>query len=138
VSYSVPRDTVDIDARVGGHQRFVMVSDEDPTTTSPVDAVFLEVVGNELLVGAEEWEGVSGSQPPVDRFMMRIEFHDEGDPTRIAVAGSVHARGRGQGTRRLGELVHQVGQAARRMIRARAYVARRTAARRLPPRAQVR
>jgi uncharacterized protein YndB with AHSA1/START domain len=84
VGYSVPRDTVDIDARTGGHQRFVMVSDEDPGMTSPVNATFEEVIENELLVGWEEWV-MPGSDAPV-RMYSRLEFSDEeGGKTRLVL-----------------------------------------------------
>lgn len=46
-----------MDVRVGGHQRFVMVNDENPAWASPVNGTFTEVIENELLVGIEEWEG---------------------------------------------------------------------------------
>jgi uncharacterized protein YndB with AHSA1/START domain len=84
VGYSVPRDSVDIDARVGGHQRFVMVNDENPSERSPVNATFTEVIENELLVGSEEWDGVPGMQPPGSMYV-RLEFHDEGDKTRLVL-----------------------------------------------------
>ncbi len=84
VGFSVPRDTVDVDARVGGHQRFVMVSDTDPAMRSPVNATFTEVVENELLVGAEEWEGIPGQQGTTS-MRMRLEFHDEGGRTRLVL-----------------------------------------------------
>jgi uncharacterized protein YndB with AHSA1/START domain len=77
VGYSVPRDTVDIDVRVGGHQRLTMVNDSDPTMRSSVDARFIEVVENELIVGVEDWEGVQGIQD-AGSMQARIEFHDEG------------------------------------------------------------
>jgi uncharacterized protein YndB with AHSA1/START domain len=83
VGMSVPRDTVDIDARVGGHQRLVMVSDEDPAFRSPIDATFTEVIENELLVGQQDVEGIPGTQGVV-RFTLRLEFHEEaGGKTRI-------------------------------------------------------
>ena len=78
VGFSVPRDTVDIDARVGGHQRFTMVQDGNPEVTAPVDATFTEMIENELLVGVES----STDGPPVS---LRIEFHDEGGKTRLVV-----------------------------------------------------
>jgi uncharacterized protein YndB with AHSA1/START domain len=84
VGFSVPRDTVDIDARPGGHQRFVMVSDENPDMTSPVDATFDEVVENELIAGHEEWDGVPGMDGPVT-MTMRAEFHDEDGATRLEI-----------------------------------------------------
>ena len=73
VGFSVPRDTVDIDARVGGQLRFTMVSDDDPDMASPVNATFSEVVENELLVGTEGDE------------MMRLEFHDQNGQTRLVL-----------------------------------------------------
>ena len=85
VGFSVPRDTVDIDARRGGHQRFVMVNDDNPTMTSPVDARFTEVIEHELLVGSEEFIGVPGLQEPTT-MTMRLEFHDAGGGrTRLAI-----------------------------------------------------
>jgi uncharacterized protein YndB with AHSA1/START domain len=84
VGFSVPRDTVDIDARTGGHQRFVMVSDDDPSMRSAVNARFTEVIENELLVGGEDWEGIPGAQESTGMYM-RIEFHDEGGKTRLVL-----------------------------------------------------
>jgi uncharacterized protein YndB with AHSA1/START domain len=84
VGFSVPRDTIDVDARTGGHQRLVMVSDDDPNVTSPVDATFTEVIENELLVGVEEWDRMPGQDAPVAMYM-RIEFHDEGGKTRLVL-----------------------------------------------------
>ena len=83
VGWSVPRDTVEQDIRVGGHQRFTMVNDADPSRASPVDATFVEVIENELLVGEERW-GVPGMQ---DGGVMqaRMEFHDQGDGTTMLV-----------------------------------------------------
>ena len=66
--WSVRGDSVSIDARPGGHQRFVMVNDADPSLTSAVDAVFTEVVENELLAGEEPAAGIR----------LRIEFADAG------------------------------------------------------------
>ena len=84
VGYSVPRDTVDIDARVGGHQRLTMVSDDDPTQASPVNATFVEVIENELLIGEEDVSAIPGFAGEVMR--MRIEFHDEpGGKTRLVL-----------------------------------------------------
>jgi uncharacterized protein YndB with AHSA1/START domain len=83
VGFSVPPETVQIDARPGGFQRFVMVNDEDETIRSPVDATFSEVVENELLAGHEDVEGIPGMSGRV-RFHMRLEFHEEpGGKTRL-------------------------------------------------------
>jgi uncharacterized protein YndB with AHSA1/START domain len=81
VGWSVPRKTVDIDARVGGHQRFTMVDDSDPSMTSAVDATFTEVIENELLVGIQQVDFGAGEVA----FELRLEFHDEGGKTRLAV-----------------------------------------------------
>jgi uncharacterized protein YndB with AHSA1/START domain len=83
VGYSVPRDSVDVDARVGGHQRFVMQNDENPAERSVVDATFTEVIENELLVGYQDVEGIPGTDGVV-RMALRIELHAEpGDRTRL-------------------------------------------------------
>jgi uncharacterized protein YndB with AHSA1/START domain len=70
--FSVPCESVQIDARPGGFQRFVLVSDSDPAMRSQVDATFAEVVENELLAGHQEIEGT-----PCSRIMLRLEFHQE-------------------------------------------------------------
>jgi uncharacterized protein YndB with AHSA1/START domain len=75
VGWSVPRDTVSVDLRVGGHQRFTMVDDADPTRTSPADGVFTEVVENELLVAYEDLDDETFGTM---RLQTRIELHDEG------------------------------------------------------------
>ena len=77
--WHVPRETVEIDARVGGTQRFTMVNDDDPAMTSPVHATFIEVIENELLVGEQPVPGAGTMH-------LRIEFHDEPDGrTRIVL-----------------------------------------------------
>jgi len=83
VGYSVPVDTITVEPRAGGRYNLTMVS-EDGTDTSPIASVFTEVVENELLVGAQEWEG-QGLQAP-GRMQMRIEFHDESEGrTRVVI-----------------------------------------------------
>jgi len=84
VGWSVPRDSIELDVRPGGVQRFTMVNDADPTQTSPVDAVFTEVVENELLVGGENWDP-TGEQPDGGKFCLRIEFADEDGKTRLTI-----------------------------------------------------
>lgn len=84
VGFSVPRETIDLDVRVGGHERFTMVSDDDPEMISPVNATFTEVVENELIVGGESWKDVPGMED--GHLDMRLEFHDEADgKTRIVL-----------------------------------------------------
>jgi uncharacterized protein YndB with AHSA1/START domain len=74
--FSVPCETVQIDARPGGFQRFVMVSDEDPGHRQRIDATFSEVVENELLDGHQDVEGIPGPDR-TSRFRLRLEFHEE-------------------------------------------------------------
>jgi uncharacterized protein YndB with AHSA1/START domain len=84
VGWSVPRDSVDIEAKVGGHQRFTMVNDEDPAQNSPVDVTFVEVVENELLVGEENASEIPEFAGSLMR--MRLEFHEEpGGRTRLVL-----------------------------------------------------
>lgn len=71
VGFSVPRDSVAIDARVGGHQRFAMVGDADPSQRSEVNATFTEVVPDELLVGEET---VVGAAPDGSDMTMRLRL----------------------------------------------------------------
>ena len=84
VGWSVPRDTVDMDLRPGGHQRYTMVNDEDASQMSPINATIEEIVENELLVGYEEVKGFPGL-PDGTRLYMRLEFHDEGGKTRLVI-----------------------------------------------------
>jgi uncharacterized protein YndB with AHSA1/START domain len=83
VGWTVPYESVHIDARPGGYQRLVMVSDDDPTMRSSIDTTFSEVVENELLVGHQDVEGIPGTTGSV-RFHLRLEFHAEpGGKTRL-------------------------------------------------------
>ncbi|HEV7761934.1 MAG TPA: SRPBCC domain-containing protein [Acidimicrobiales bacterium] len=84
VGFSVPRDTIDIDPRVGGPYRYVMVSDDDPEMRAPIDARFTEIVENELIAGIEDWEGVPGQEGTSTNYL-RLEFHDEDGKTRLVV-----------------------------------------------------
>jgi uncharacterized protein YndB with AHSA1/START domain len=72
---SVPRDSIEIDTRVGGHLRFAMTA---PDVSSPVDATFTEVVENKLLAAEMEAAGVPGVAGSL-RVHLRLEFHDEGN-----------------------------------------------------------
>ena len=56
VGWSVPRDSVEVDARPGGQQKFTMVNDENTSETSPVSGTFEEIVENELIVSSETWD----------------------------------------------------------------------------------
>jgi len=90
VGCSVPRDSIEIDARAGGHLRFVMTA---PDVRTPVDATFTEVVENELLAAEMEAAGVPGVAGPL-RVHLRLEFHDEGDgKTRLELRQGPFATG---------------------------------------------
>jgi uncharacterized protein YndB with AHSA1/START domain len=70
--FSVPCESVQIDARPGGFQRYTLESDADPEIRSRVDVTFAEVVENELLAGHQEIEGTPGT-----RIMLRLEFQQQ-------------------------------------------------------------
>ncbi|HSJ19037.1 MAG TPA: SRPBCC domain-containing protein [Nocardioidaceae bacterium] len=86
VGYSVPRESVEVDLRVGGHQKMTMVPD-DPSYPpgGPSDGVFDEIVENELLVMHEVLEGEMAELFGTDRLDIRIELHDENAKTRLVV-----------------------------------------------------
>ena len=74
--FYVPCETVQIDARAGGFQRFVMENIEDPAGRYQVEVTLSEVVENELLDGHQEVERIGGSGP-ADRTRLRLEFAEE-------------------------------------------------------------
>jgi uncharacterized protein YndB with AHSA1/START domain len=100
--FSVPRDTVDVDARPGGQLRLVMVSDSDPDLRSAVQLRFTEVVESQLLVGTEDWEGIPGQQGPWSS-QRRLEFHDQDDGTRLVLREGPHPAGMAEGGRQAWE-----------------------------------
>jgi uncharacterized protein YndB with AHSA1/START domain len=93
--FSVPCESVQIDARPGGFQRFTLVSDADPQIRSRVDATFAEVVENELLAGHQEIEGAAGT-----RIMLRLHFQpDANGKTRLDLRQGPFSEERGQDTK---------------------------------------
>src|SRR5262245_14153885 len=74
VGFPVHRDTVELDARVGGRLRFTMVSDDDPSTRSGFDGRFTEVVPTEVLASSGSWDGIPG-QTEAWPSSLRVEFH---------------------------------------------------------------
>ena len=58
--FPVARDSVELDARVGGRQRFTMVAEADPTMRTGFDGRFTEVVAGELLASRGAWDGIPG------------------------------------------------------------------------------
>jgi uncharacterized protein YndB with AHSA1/START domain len=74
--FYVPCETVQIDARAGGFQRFVMASVADPAGRYQVEVTLSEVVENELLDGHQEVERIGGARA-ADRSRLRLEFIEE-------------------------------------------------------------
>jgi uncharacterized protein YndB with AHSA1/START domain len=96
----LPRETVDSDPRVGGHQRFVMMVTGQPEIRVHNDITFTRVIENELLVGDMLVTGAPDQPDGIMRNTLRLEFHDEpGGKTRLElrqgpfeppIAGQVH------------------------------------------------
>lgn len=85
VGFSVPRESVVVDARVGGHGRLIMVNDIDPTWRASFEVHFTEVVEHEVLAGTQEFVGAPGLQGRPGRKHLRIEFHDQEGTTRLTL-----------------------------------------------------
>ncbi|HEX9034532.1 MAG TPA: SRPBCC domain-containing protein [Streptosporangiaceae bacterium] len=84
--WHVEPNSVEIDLRPGGKQRFVMVNGEDPSFVSAVDAEYVEVIENELLVGTEAVDHAAGYTGPSGTLTLRLEFRPEGrNRTRLVI-----------------------------------------------------
>jgi uncharacterized protein YndB with AHSA1/START domain len=92
VGFPVDRATVELDARIGGQQRFVMVSDDDPSMRTGFDGRFIEVVESALLSSEGAWEGIPG-QSGDWLSSLRVEFHDEDGKTRLLLREGPHPPG---------------------------------------------
>jgi uncharacterized protein YndB with AHSA1/START domain len=98
VGWSVPRETVDMDVSTGGKQVFTMVNDDDPSMASPVNATFIEVVENELILGEEDVSHMPDFG--ADKLRLRIEFfEEEGGRTRLVVTQSPFPEAMAEGAR---------------------------------------
>ncbi|GIG64147.1 SRPBCC family protein [Phytomonospora endophytica] len=75
--WSVPRDSITVAPHAGGEYKMTMVSDEDPSMSSPIDSTFIEVVENELMIGREIFQG--------QEMTMKVEFADAEGGTRITI-----------------------------------------------------
>jgi uncharacterized protein YndB with AHSA1/START domain len=84
LGFHVPRSSVRVDARAGGFWHLVMVGNENPAITSPVDSVFTEVVENVRLVSYEDARGMPGVRDGT-RLVLTIEFTPDGDGTRLVI-----------------------------------------------------
>ena len=85
-------ETVELDARVGGPQRFTMVSEADPSFRTGFDGRFTEVVPNELLVSTGAWGGIPGQAGTWDS-NLRVELAKDGSATRVVVREGPHPPG---------------------------------------------
>gem|GEM_PF-597244 len=92
VGFPVQRDTVEVDARVGGRQRFEMVGEADPSMRTGFDGRFDEVVQSELLSSRGAWDGIPG-QAGAWPSHLRAEFHDDHGRTRLVVREGPHPPG---------------------------------------------
>jgi uncharacterized protein YndB with AHSA1/START domain len=90
--FPVRRDTVELDARVGGPQRFAMVSDEDPSMRTAFEGRFTEVIENELLSSSGAWDGIPGQAGPWPS-NLRVEFRDDDGKTRLLLREGPHPPG---------------------------------------------
>jgi uncharacterized protein YndB with AHSA1/START domain len=90
--FPVHRETVELDPRVGGRQRFTMVSEADPSMRSGFDGRFIEVVPNELLSSSGAWEGIPGQAGPWAS-NLRVELYDDDGKTRLVVREGPHPPG---------------------------------------------
>jgi uncharacterized protein YndB with AHSA1/START domain len=84
VGFPVRRETIELDARVGGRQRFEMVSDADQSMRTGFDGRFVQVVPNVLLSSRGAWDGIPGQTEPWPS-TLRVEFHDHDGKTRLVV-----------------------------------------------------
>jgi uncharacterized protein YndB with AHSA1/START domain len=116
VGFPVHRDTVELDARVGGRQRFAMVSDDDPATRTGFDGRFDEVVKNELFSSSGAWDGIPG-QAEAWPSNLRVEFHDQDGKTRLVVREGPHPARHGRpGPPGVRDDAPQTGVPAQRLI----------------------
>jgi uncharacterized protein YndB with AHSA1/START domain len=90
--FPVRRETVEIDARVGGPHRFAMVSEADPAMRTGFDGRFTEVIDNQLLASSGSWDGIPG-QPEPWPSNLRVEFHDNDGATRLVLLEGPHPAG---------------------------------------------
>jgi uncharacterized protein YndB with AHSA1/START domain len=71
--WSVSRESVLLEVRPGGRQRFRMVHDADPAQVAPVHGTYLRVEPDALLEGREALPGPDG-EPTSSHVLTRTEF----------------------------------------------------------------
>lgn len=97
--FSVLCETVQIDARSGGFQRFMMTNLQDPGSRYQVEVALSEVVENELLVGHQDVERIGGSRP-ASGSRLRLEFLEEANgKTRLELRQGPYTEETGQDAR---------------------------------------
>jgi uncharacterized protein YndB with AHSA1/START domain len=84
LGFHVPRSSVLMDARPGGYWHLVMVSNDNPAITAPVDSIFTDVVENTRLVGYEDARGMPGVRDGT-RLVLTIEFEPVEDGTVVRI-----------------------------------------------------
>ncbi len=87
VGYSVPRESVSVDLRVGGEQHLTMVPDDPSYPPGGASVgVYDEIVEHELIVTHEDLDGEMAELFGSTRIVMRMEFHEEGEGrTRLVI-----------------------------------------------------
>jgi len=92
IGFPADKDSVQLDPRVDGVQRFAMVGEEDPSMRTEWDGRFTDVVVNELLASSGSWSGIPGQ---ADRWEshLRVEFHVRDGKTRLVIKEGPHPPG---------------------------------------------
>lgn len=86
VGYHVPRDSVEVDLRVGGHQKLTMVPDSDEMPPAgDSEGVFDVIEEPSLLVTHEDITGDLVAVFGTERIEARLELHDEDGKTRLVL-----------------------------------------------------
>jgi len=92
IGFPARRDDVELDPRVGGPQRFVMVSEADPAMRTGFNGSFTEVVPDQMLASSGSWDGIPGQEGPWPSHL-RVEFHDADGKTRVVLREGPHPAG---------------------------------------------
>jgi len=90
--FPVDKASVELDARVGGLQRFAMVGEADPSMRTAFEGSYVEVIENELLSSSGAWAGIPG-QGSAWQSNLRVEFQAIDSRTRLVVREGPHPPG---------------------------------------------
>ena len=90
--FPVDKASVELDARVGGLQRFAMVGEADPSMRTAFEGSYVEVIENELLSSSGAWAGIPG-QASAWQSNLRVEFQATDGRTRLVVREGPHPPG---------------------------------------------